>query len=117
MVKVKVTENSVLFSRKGELVRVSAVGRNALRFQGFPDCQVIEEDYNLMPQNAEAVIEDKGHWGTITCGKLKCVINGSGRVEFFSDGRKILEEKPELTFEDGYRNYTNKGSGLWAASV
>lgn len=117
MKNITVKENSVLLSRKGELVRISAVGENAIRFQGFPDCRVVDEDYTLMPQKSEAIIEDKGHWATVTCGKLKCVVNGSGRVEFFSDGKEILSEKPELTFEDGYRNYTNKGSGLWSARV
>ena len=117
MKKIAITDNSILFSRKGELVKISACGENAIRFQGFPDCKVIEEDYNLMPQKADVVIEDNGHWATITCGKLKCILNGSGRVEFYSDGKEILSEKPELTFEDGYRNYPNKGSGLWSARV
>ena len=117
MKKITIKDNYVLFSRKGELVRISACGENAIRFQGFPDCRVIEEDYNLMPQRTEAVIEDNGHWATITCGKLKCILNGSGRIEFYSEGKEILSEKPELTFEDGYRNYANKGSGLWSARV
>lgn len=115
MKKITITDNSIIFSRKGELVRISACGENAIRFQGFPDCKIIDEDYNLMPQKADAVIEDNGHWATITCGKLKCILNGSGRIEFYSEGKEILSEKPELTFEDGYRNYTNKGSGLWSA--
>ena len=117
MKKVTIKDNSILFSRKGELVRISACGENAIRFQGFPDGKVIDEDYNLMPQKADAIIEDNGHWATLTCGKLKCILNGSGRIEFFSDGKEILSEKPELTFEDGYRNYANKGSGLWSARV
>ncbi len=117
MKKIKVTDNSLLFSRKGELVKISACGDNAIRFQGFPDCRVIEEDYNLMPRNAEGITEDNDHWAALTCGKLKCILNGSGRIEFFADGKEILSEKPELTFEDGYRNYTNKGSGLWSARV
>ena len=117
MRNITVSGNSVLFSRKGELVRVSACGRNAIRFQGFPDGKVIDEDYNLMPQNEKAVIENNGHWGSLTCGRLKCVICTSGRTEFYLDGKKILEEKPELTFDDGFRHYENKGSGLWSARV
>ena len=117
MKKVTVTENSILFSRKGELVRLSACGENAIRFQGFPDCKVIDEDYNLMPQNVSAVVEDHETWATITCGKLKAMIGTSGRVVFYYDDKEILAEKPELTFEDGFRNYTNKGSGLWSARV
>ena len=117
MRNIIVNDNSVLLSRKGELVRVSACGENAIRFQGFPDCKVIDEDYCLMPQNVDAIIENNGDWATVTCGKLRCVIGGSGRVVFYYDGKEILTEKPELTFEDGYRNYTNKGSGLWSARV
>ena len=47
MKKVTIKDNSILFSRKGELVRISACGENAIRFQGFPDGKVIDEDYNL----------------------------------------------------------------------
>ena len=117
MKKITVTDNSILFSRKGELVRISACGENAIRFQGFPDCKVIDENYNLMPQKVDCTIEDNETWATMTCGKLKVMIGTSGRVVFYSDGKEILSEKPELTFEDGYRNYTNKGSGLWSARV
>ena len=117
MKKITVTDNSILFSRKGELVRISACGENAIRFQGFPDCKVIDENYNLMPQKVDCIIEDNETWATMTCGKLKVMIGTSGRVVFYSDGKEILSEKPELTFEDGYRNYTNKGSGLWSARV
>ncbi len=117
MKKITLTDNTILFSRKGELVRISACGENAIRFQGFPDCKVIEEDYNLMPQKVNCIIENNETWATMTCGKLKLMIGGSGRVVFYYDGKEILTEKPELTFEDGYRNYTNKGSGLWSSRV
>lgn len=117
MNNITVTDNSVLCSRKGELVRISACGENAIRFQGFPDCRVIDEDYNLMPQKTECIIDAHDTWATMTCGKLKCMIGTSGRVVFYSDGKEIITEKPELTFEDGYRNYINKGSGLWSARV
>ena len=117
MKKVTVIENSILFSRKGELVRITPCGKNAIRFQSFPDCKVIDEDYNLMPQSVDAIIEDNETWATMTCGKLKVMIGTSGRVVFYSDGKEILVEKPELTFEDGFRHYENKGSGLWSARV
>ena len=117
MSKVTVKNNSVLFTRKGELVRLTACGKNAIRFQGFPDCRIIEEDYNLMPQDEDAVIENNGTWASITCGSLKAVIGTSGRIVFYRNGKELLREKPELTFEDGFRNYVNTGSGLWRARV
>lgn len=115
MNSIRVNKNEMLLSRRGELVRLSACGRNAIRFQSFPDCKVIDEDYNLLPQDVECTVEDNGTWGTITCGNLKAVIGTSGRIVFYRDGKEILAEKPELTFGDGFRNYVNIGNGLWKA--
>ncbi len=53
-----VKENEILLMRYTELIRISACGNNAIRFQSFPDCQVIDENYTLMPQKAEAVIDE-----------------------------------------------------------
>lgn len=117
MKNITVTDHSILLSRNGELVRVSACCKNAIRFQGFPGGAVIEENYNLNPQALSADTENNGDWGTLTCGRLKCRIDANGKVSFFFDGKMILEEKPELTFGDGFRRYENKGSGLWAARV
>lgn len=117
MQRITVKDNTILFSRKGELVRITACGENAIRFQGFPDCRVIDEDYNLMPQSVEAIIESTEEEASMTCGKLKVHIASNGRVTFYSDDKEILTEKPELTFEDGFRHYANKGSGLWGARV
>ncbi len=115
MNSIRVNKNEMLLSRRGELVRLSACGRNAIRFQSFPDCKAIDEDYNLLPQDVECTVEDNGTWGTITCGNLKAVIGTSGRIVFYRDGKEILAEKPELTFGDGFRNYVNIGNGLWKA--
>lgn len=117
MGNITVNKNELLFSRKGELVRLTPCGENAIRVQTFPDCKVIDENYNLMPQKADAVIENKGTWGTITCGRLKADICSSGRLVFYYDNKIILEEKPELTFDGGFRFYSNKGSGLWSGRI
>ena len=52
-----IRENELLFTRYTELICISACGNNAIRFRGFPDNRVIDENYTLMPQKAEAVIE------------------------------------------------------------
>lgn len=41
-----IKENEVLFSSSGELIRISACAKNAIRIQAFPDCRVIEENYS-----------------------------------------------------------------------
>lgn len=117
MTNIRVSETDMLLSRPGELVRVSACGKNAIRFQGFPDGRLIEEDYCLMPQPMPAEVENNGHWATLHCGRLQCMVCTSGRVMFRADGQTILEEKPELTFDSGFRYYENKGSALWSARV
>lgn len=117
MKRITIIDNTILFSRKGELVRISACGENAIRFQGFPDCRIIEENYNLMPGTAEVTIEAHEDSASMTCGQLKVHIASNGRVTYYSNGQEILTEKPELTFEDGFRHYENKGSGLWGARV
>ncbi len=117
MNNIRVNKNEMILSRKGELVRLSACGKNAIRFQCFPDCKVIDEDYSLMPQDAEYTIENNGTWGTVVCGNLKAVIGTSGRIVFYRDGKEILSEKPELTFGDGFRHHENIGNGLWKSRV
>lgn len=112
-----VTDNQILFSRNGELVRITPCANNAIRFQGFPDCRVIEENYSLMPQHVTARVEERENAVSMTCGAVTVTLEQSGKVSFFRLGRKILEEKCEMTFESGFRHYENKGSGLWSARV
>lgn len=117
MRNIKITENEILFSRSGELVRLTACSENAIRFQGFPDCSVIDENYTLMPVQTNCEIEDSGSRVAMTCGKMKAVLEESGKVSFYCEERLILEEQPELTFHSGYRNYLNKHSGIWKCRV
>ena len=112
-----VNDNEILFSRKGELIRLTSCGNNAIRFQGFPDCKVIDTDYTLMPAQADCQIVEEERSVSMLCGKLKATVERNGKVTYYVNDKKILEEKPELTFNDGFRNYTNKGSGLWSARV
>lgn len=51
------------------------------------------------------------------CSGLKVSLEDNGKVTFYYNGEKIIEEKPELTFESGYRNYQNTASGNWKARV
>ncbi|MGN0507527.1 MAG: TIM-barrel domain-containing protein [Lachnospiraceae bacterium] len=117
MNNVKINENRILFSRNGELVQISPCGNHAIRFQAFPDCSVIEENYTLMPGEGDVQIEEQEWHVSMLCGKLKVVLTGNGKVTFYYENKKIIEEKPEMTFQSGFRHYENKGSGLWSARV
>ena len=48
---------------------------------------------------------------------LTVQLEQNGKTTFYKDGSFILEEKPEMTFNSGFRCYENKGSGLWSARV
>ena len=117
MKNIIVNENEILFSRSGELVRIAPCADNAIRFQGFPDCSVIDENYTLMPQDVDCEIEEGDNFVSMTQGKTKVVLRDNGKVTFYYDDRTILEEQPELTFYNGYRNYLNKHSGIWKCRV
>lgn len=122
MKNLQVINKGVLFSRNRELLRISACGRNSLRFEAFPDGRIIEENYTLMPQKEsvsldEVQIEEQPGKVSVKCGQLEAVLEENGRVTFRYQGKTILEEQPEMTFHSGYRHYDNLGSSLWKARV
>lgn len=117
MNNIQINGNEILFYRAGELVRITACGKNAIRFQGFPDCSIIEENYTLMPQEIDCKIEEEDNLVSLTQGDTKITLRNNGKVTFYHNGKIILEEQPELTFHSGYRNYVNKHSGIWGCRV
>lgn len=117
MENLTIKNNELLLMRYTELIRITPCGNNAIRFQSFPDCQVIDESYTLMPQQADATIEEFDHYVTLTCGTLKVRLEPNGKLTFYVNDKIIIEEKPELTFHSNFRHFDNKGSGLWSARV
>ena len=117
MYGAEISENKILFTRVGELVRITPCGDNAIRFEAFPDCSELELNYTLMPKSADCIIEDNGNNVKMTVGFLTVQLEQNGKTTFYKDGSVILEEKPEMTFNSGFRCYENKGSGLWSARV
>ena len=117
MNNVTICKNEILFSRKGELVRITPCGKDAIRFQSFPDCSVIDKNYTLIPGKSDAVIDNQDNCVLMKCGNLEAKLERNGKATFYYDGRKIIEEKPEMTFNDGFRRHENKGSGLWSSRV
>lgn len=112
-----VSKNKILFSRKGELVEITPCGENAIRFRAFPGCKVTDRNFTLMPQEAQAEIYEDEKSVTMVNGSLTLKMYRDGKVFFFRDGVKILEEQPELAFGNHIRNYKNLGSGIWEARV
>ncbi|MCI9676347.1 MAG: hypothetical protein HFH06_11415 [Lachnospiraceae bacterium] len=110
-------DNMLYFTREGEIVRLSACGKDSLRFQASPNCTISEQDFTLMPQNTTAEITISENQASIQNGALRADIYGNGRVEYFYRSQKILREKSELAFDSGIRNYINNCGQLWRARV
>lgn len=118
MDNIVIKDNVILFNRYGELVRISPCANNSIRFEGFPDCKENDENYTLMPQNnINCKITNEDNFVIMSVGILTVKLEKNGKITFYSNGGVILEEKPEMTFEDGYRHYINKANGSWSARV
>ena len=110
-------DNMLYFMRAGELVRLSACGKNSIRFQSSPNCEITEQDFTLMPQKVPAEMTINADWAAVKNGDTTAKIYTNGRVEFYFKGKRVLREKSELTFDAQIRNYRNNAGGLWHMRV
>lgn len=115
--KFTIKNNEIYFSRQGEVVKISACAKNGIRFQSSPNCKITEQNWTLMPQDTEASAWIEDNCAILETGEMRAEIYKNGRMIYYRNGKKILEEKSELTFDAGIRNYRNKASGLWRARV
>ena len=106
----------ILFSRAGELVRITPCHKNAVRFEAFPDCREFDENFTLMPQEAECEIEERDYCIFMSVGRVKLQLERNGKITLYRDGEAVLEEKCELAFNDGFRHYERK-EGSWSARL
>ncbi|MBQ3904792.1 MAG: hypothetical protein II744_07425, partial [Eubacterium sp.] len=117
MSSFEIKDNTLLFYRDGEIVRVSACGKNAVRFEAFPGGEVFEENFTLMPQAAECEFEERGYCVFIKTGDVKLQLEKNGKVTVYHKDCPVLEEQPELTFNDGFRHYEQNENGSYSARI
>lgn len=115
----EIIDNTVQFTRQGETVKISACGRNCIRFQASPNCKITDSDRTLTPQNAQAraYIDSENRRAVLETGDMRADIYENGFTIFYFKGREILKEKCELTFSCGIRNYRNIDGEFWKARV
>ena len=96
------TDGLFVGRRNGETLRIEAWGADALRVRTTRYAQFGDEDWALAlsPDVTEATVEqveatcvgeDHTAW-RITNGRVACVVNVSGVLSFFRDGKLILRE-------------------------
>lgn len=115
---LKVTKDSIIGIEPGEKICLTAVGDNTIRFQGSPNCKIIDENWNVTPMKARHVktgMEDGDAY--IENGEMKAVLSKWGRITYYRNGKEILTEKPELAFNGVPRYYRNICGDLWKARV
>ena len=112
-----INDGMLFLSRAGELVRLSACGKDSIRFQSSANCVIADQDFTLMPQKIDAQITVNDDIAIMKNGDMEARLYPNGRVEFYFKGSLILREKSELTFDAQIRNYRNKDSMLWKARV
>ncbi|MBR5427730.1 MAG: hypothetical protein IK118_05230 [Clostridia bacterium] len=117
MEHIQIEQNEVRFTRGEDVVRITPCGANAIRFEAFPGGEIFDENYTLIPQNADAVIGEGERSVTVTVGTLCAKLEDNGKATFSVGGRTILEEKPELAFRNGFRHYEKNARGSYAARV
>lgn len=110
-------DHMLYFIREGEIGRLSACGRDSIRFQATPGGGIAEQDFTLMPQKMSAEIHMEKRCATVTNGNMTAKLYENGRVEFYFKDKLILREKSELTFDVGLRNYRSTAGGSYRARV
>lgn len=116
MSKIRISDNKIIFTRGEELIRITPCHKNAIRFEAFPDCREFDENFTLLPQEADCVIDEQENAVYMTAGVLKLRLEKNGKVTFFKGENAILEEQPELAFNSGFRHYERR-DGRWAARI
>ncbi len=113
----QIVNDEIRFVRAGEIVRISACGKNCIRFQASPSGKLLDQDWTLLPGKAEARVWEEENRAVLETGSMRAELYRNGKTVYYREGRKLLEEKSELTFDAGFRNYRNKASDLWSARI
>ena len=98
-------------------MRLSACGKNSIRFQASPNGRIENQDWTLMPRKAMASAWLENDFAVLENGSMRAELYKDGRAVYYCRDKKILAEKPELAFGQGIRNYRSKASGQWSARV
>ena len=113
----QIQNNEISYLRNGETVRLSACGKNSIRFQASPNGRIETQDCTLMPRKAMASAWLENDFAVLENGSMRAELYKDGRAVYYCRDKKILAEKPELAFGQGIRNYRSKASGQWSARV
>lgn len=110
-------DNKIYFMRGGERGVIGACEEGCIRFQATASPELESKDWTLLPKKVDAKVWMEGESAFLQTSNLKVQIENNGKCSYFIDGKRILSEQPEQTFNMHFRNYRNIGSGLWNIRV
>lgn len=121
---VTVEANAIGFEKRNELVKISAWGKDVLRFQSSANGVLDKEDGILLAQPEAAVTtEQREHSAVITNGRIRAELFDNGKVIYYKKEKNtgeyevLLEEMTEYAFDSFYRTYRANGSNTFRANV
>ncbi|MDO4563568.1 MAG: glycoside hydrolase family 31 protein [Clostridia bacterium] len=117
MGKAYLKESEIIFTRKGETICITPCGEECIRVRISPQGQISDENLTLEQKSAAARTYKEQGVSVLTCGKLSAKIYDSGKLVFCYDGKTIIEEKPTLAFDSGYRCFKHRSGNLWSAQI
>lgn len=108
MSEIRVTDSSIDFTMKDEIVRIEAYGESCLRVRSTRNNKISDEGNTLLPKTESnpQVVSD-GSCAEIINGHISAKLYkvwGGYRMEFFRDGRKILSTREEGDPQNKYRH-------------
>lgn len=92
-----IKDNAIIFSRYGEVVRITACYNNSIRFEAFPEGRIYNENFTLMPQAANAKITEDEYSVSMQVGTLTAKLERSGKIIFYhNSARFTTAENPDI---------------------
>lgn len=115
---LKANDNNIILQRRDEIVEIEAYGCNTLRFRSSPNAKLIEENWNLMPQEeTDYYTKLEDNKAIIKNGSISAELFANGKVIYYKNGIEILAERSEMVFYSGYREYSHAGADNHRATV
>ncbi|MFW6287730.1 MAG: TIM-barrel domain-containing protein [bacterium] len=118
MAVLKADKNKIILQRRDEKVIIESYGNNTLRFRSSANARIIDEDWNLLPQEErETYTELEENKAVIRNANISAELFSNGKVIYYKDGKEILAERSEMVFNSGYREYRHLGADNHKATV
>lgn len=90
MPTLAVEKNRLVRLCDSEILWIEGWGKNALRVRAAKTASMPAEDWALLPSEAEVQIKIEGDRASVTNGRLRAEVTGSGKIEFYNQHGRLL---------------------------